>query len=166
MDNPDQYKPTHSLKGVWLFFVSRQDYLDAAIEHVVWLNLQAEDLRRKYLEGKFSPPSESDRTLELRRYEILRSQFLNSFGQIAFLATLALLIGVYLGLIGVDFKFHPGKGMGFSGTFLVAWAALFELGGSRLASWDGETLSEIIHPKIFQLLFIPGTFALMCSILF
>lgn len=165
MDNPDQYKPTHPLKGVWLFFVSRQDYLDAAVEHVVWLNLQAEDLRRKFLEGKFSPDSESYRENELKRFKGVRKQFWNSFGQIAAIATLALLIGSYLGLIDVDLKFHPGKGMGFSGTFLVAWAALFELGGPRLASWDGETLSEIIHPKIFQLLFIPGTFALMCSIL-
>jgi hypothetical protein len=165
MDNLEQYKPTSPMKGAWLFIVSKQRYLSAAVEHVVWLNLQAEDLRQKFMEGTFTPDSDATRMLELQRFESLRHQFWHSFIQVASVTVLALLIGIFIRSIDVNLPFHPAKGISLLGTFLVAWAALFELGGPRLASWDGKTLSEKVHPKIFQILFIPGSFALMCSIL-
>jgi hypothetical protein len=165
MNDPSRYKQTPPMKGVWLLFVSKQRYLNAAIEHSAWLNLQAQDLRQKFLEGSFSLDSEASRAIELPRFESLRRQFWHSFGQTTLVAILTLLIGVYIKSIALELPVHPGKVIGFCGTYLVAWAALFELGGPRLSSWDGETLSEIVHPRIFQILFISGTFALMCSIL-
>lgn len=165
MIDPDHYKPTRPMMGVWLLFRSRQRYVDAAVEHVVWLDLQADDLRRKYLEGRYLPESDDTRSLEAKRLESLRGQLWRSLGQVAGAATIAFLIGIGNGTVGVDLPLHPGKAFGFIGTFLVAWAALFELGGLGLASWDGETLSEIVHPKLFQILFIPGTLAVLCSIL-
>lgn len=153
------------MKGVWLFFISKQRYVNAAIEHSAWLEMQAEDLRRKFLEGRYSPDLESTKTVELKRFESLRGQFGRSFGQVTIAAILALLISIGLKSVDTDFPFHSGKVIASVGTFLVAWAALFELGGPSLASWDGETLSETVHPRIFQILFIPGTFALLCSIL-
>lgn len=165
MIDPDHYRPTRPMMGVWLLFRSRQRYVDAAIEHVAWLNLQADDLRRKYLEGRYSPDSGDTRMLEVKRFESLRGQLWRSLRQVASAATIAFLIGIGNGTVGVDLPLHSGKVLGFAGTFLVAWATLFELGGPGLASWDGETLSEIVHPKLFQGLFIPGTLTLLCSIL-
>jgi hypothetical protein len=170
MDDYEQYKPTSPLKGVWLFF-SKQRYLDAAFAHSVWLELQQEDLqedrRQKFLEGTYpsTPDASKNRKRELQRYESLRDQFRDSFIQVASVTVLAALIDISIGSIDGSLSFHPAKGISLLGTFLVAWAALFELGGPRLASWDGKTLSEIVHPKIFQIMFIPGSFALMCSIL-
>lgn len=165
MIDPDHYKPTRPMTGVWLLFRSRQRYVDAAVEHVVWLDLQAEDLRRKYLEGRYSPDSDDTRKLEAKRFESLRGQLWRSLRQVAGAAAIAFLIGIANKAVGVDLPLHLGNALGLIGTFLVAWAALFELGGPGLASWDGETLSETVHPKIFQVLFILGTLAVLCSIL-
>lgn len=153
------------MKGAWLLVRSRQRYVDAAVEHVIWLNLKADDLRRKYLEGRYLPDSEETRALEVKRFESLRGQLWRSLCQVAGVATIACLVGIGNESVGMDLPFHISKALGFLGTFLVAWAALFELGGPGLASWDGETLSETVHPKIFQVLFIPGTLAVLCSIL-
>ena len=50
-----------------------------------------------------------------------------------------------------------GKVLGAAGGFLAAWATLFALGGFW-RSWDGEALHELVHPKLFALLFLPGVF--------
>ncbi|MGJ0427988.1 hypothetical protein [Methylobacter sp.] len=165
MTDINQYKPTHPMKGAWLLLTSKRRYLDAAVEHVVWLNLKAEDLRRAFFEGKYVPDSHETRTLELQRLESLRDQLLRSFLEVAVVAILALAVGIGTGAIDTDLTVHPGKALAYLGTYLAAWAALFELGGPGLASWGGETLSEVVHPKIFQILFVPGTLMLLCSIL-
>ena len=64
-----------------------------------------------------------------------------------------------------DLPFDGGHFLGFAGALLAGWAALFELGGPGIASLKGETLSEKVHPRIFQILFVPGTFVLLCSVL-
>jgi hypothetical protein len=165
MIDPDLYKPTSPMMGVWLFFISKRRYLNAAVEHGCWLNLQASDLRKKYLEGSFLPDSDETRSLELKRFESLRSKLWRSLRQVTLVTVLALLTGVTLGAIDISFPFNQGKVLTLLGTFLATWAALFELGGPSLASWKGESLSEIVHPMIFQMLFISGTFVLMGAII-
>lgn len=164
MLDPDQYKQTKPFKGVLLFLTSRDKYIDAAVEHGAWLQMQAEDLRAKYLEGKFIPASGETRVLETRRFESLQQQLLVSLGQVAGVALVSVLVGIWRNAIQLEMPIDVGRAAGFCGTALVGWAALFELGGPRLASWDGESLSEVIHPVIFQILFIPGVLGLLCSL--
>ena len=78
-------------------------------------------------------------------------------------ALLAILLGAWTGSIDPTLNFNPSRVLVFSSSFLIAWAALFELGGPGLSSWDGQTLSEIVHPRIFQTLFLPGTLGLLCA---
>ena len=144
---------------------SKQRYVDAAVNHAAWLNLQAGDLRRQYLEGAFDPVTEETRALETQRLGYLRRQFRTSFIQMLFVSILAVASGVALDVVNPQLPFSLARVLGFLGTFLIGWAALFELGGPGLASWKGETLSEQTHPRVFQVLFIPGVFSLLCSIL-
>ena len=163
MLDPDRYKPTKPFKGMWLFLASKRRYVNAAIEHGYWLDLQAPDLRKRYLEGKYDPDSQNYRTLESNRYDSLRQQFWASLMQVSIVALIALGVGASVGTIDISLSLNPSRTSAFIGTLLIAWAALFELGGPGLASWDGQTLSETVHPRIFQVLFVPGTLGLLCS---
>ena len=162
MRNPEQYQPTEPIEGMWLFLISRRRYIEAAVEHCCWLNLQADDQRERYLKGEYDPDSQHTRTLEVGRYDSLRRQLWASFRQTSLVALVALLLGAWLDTVDISFNFNT-LALAFSGTFLVAWAALFELGGPSFASWDGQTLSETVHPRIFRFLFLPGILGLFCS---
>ncbi|MES2160478.1 MAG: hypothetical protein V4476_04935 [Pseudomonadota bacterium] len=78
---------------------------------------------------------------------------------------LALGFAVIMGAVGVSLPLHYGHFLGFVGAFLAAWATFFELGGPRLASYDGETLCELIHPKIFRTIFLPGALLSLTGVL-
>ena len=67
--DPDKYKPTSPMKGVWLFLVSGTRYVEAAIEHGAWVNLQAADLRASYLQGNFVPGAPEFQSEEKKRFE-------------------------------------------------------------------------------------------------
>ena len=118
------------MKGIWLFSVSRQRYVDAAIEHAKWLELQAEDQRANFLKGKLDLFFEETRARESQRFESLRLQLWSSFKQMTLVALLALSLGVWLDTLDPELPLHLGRLMGFFGTFLSVWATLFELGGT------------------------------------
>lgn len=163
--DPDEFRPTKPISGVWLFLISRRRYMDAAVEHSAWLSLQAPDLREMFREGKFDPISDRTHNLELQRFHQLRRQLWASLGKTSAIALVAIVVGVCLDALDPRLPIDPEGLLGFCGTFLIGWAALFELGGLGLASWGGQTLSEIVHPHIFQILFVPGMVALLCSAL-
>jgi hypothetical protein len=123
------------------------------------------DQRARFAAGTYDPRSDETRSLELRRFKDLRRQFWRSLTQASSTALLALLVGAWRGVVRPDLPFDGGHFLGFAGALLADWAALFELGGPDIASLKGETLSEKVHPRIFQILFVPGTFVLLCSVL-
>lgn len=163
MKDPDEYKSIGMTKSICFFFLSKTLYLESAVNHCAWLNLKAEDLRQKYLEGVFDPVSQETREGELQRFTALRRQFWWSFLQMITIALLSLAVGFRLEVVIPNLTLHAGKVIVLSGSFLIGWAALFELGGPSFRSWDRETLSEVIHPRLFQLLFIPGIFLLLLA---
>lgn len=165
MRDPDSYKPANLWVGVLMFLSSKNRFLDMASAHLAWANLKAPDLRAAYLNGTFDPCSDEMLKLEADRFAELRAQFWNSFLQMLGASALALAFGASVGVVGFSLPLHLGHLFGFSGAFLIAWAALFELGGPRLASWDGETACELLHPKIFQCIFLPGISVTLCSVL-
>lgn len=155
---PNQYQKTRPIKGMLLFFISQERYLNAAVGHTAYLEDQE-------LDGADSPDLEEIRDQESQNFKIIRSQLIRSFIWIICLV-LGLIVGwMIFNVIWISELLDWTRGLSFIGTALVGWAALFELGGEGLASWGGETLSELVHPIIFQILFIPGLFCLLCSIL-
>jgi hypothetical protein len=163
--DPDSYKPANLWFGVFLFLFSKRRFLEMAADHAAWVNLKAPDLRAAYLNGSFDPCSEYGLKLERDRFSKLRAQFWNSLIQMLVISALALGFGAGAGVVGISLRLHFGHSLGFAGAFLIAWAALFELGGPRLASWDGETICELLHPRIFQCFFLPGALLTLCSVL-
>ena len=163
MKDPDDYQTIGIIKSICFFFFSKTQYLDSAINHCAYLSLKKDDLRQKYIEGTFDPVSQESKGRELQRFTVLRKQFWWSFLQMTMIALLALFIGFRLEVINPNLTLHAGKVIVFFGSFLIGWAAIFELGGPSLRSWGSETLSELIHPRLFLLLFIPGIFLLLLA---
>lgn len=165
MRDPDSYKEASASVAAVLLFVSERRFRAAAREHLYWLELKAPDLRAKYLNGTFDPGNEDATRLELARFQALRSQVWTSFAQMAIAALLSIIAAYVMGALDFCLPVYWGHALGFIGAFLIGWAAVFELGGPRLASWDGETLCELVHPRVFQGIFLPGAFATMLSVL-
>lgn len=75
---------------------------------------------------------------------------------IAMLALLATSVALLLySRFSLESPLSVGKVLGAIGTFLGSWATLFEL-GTPVRTWKGKSLPELIHPKIFISLFVPG----------
>jgi hypothetical protein len=134
------------------------------VTHAVWVNLKAPDLRQRFDEGTYSPDLSDFHAAEARNTADLVSRLMRSFVSMLVVSAVALVIGFVLGSLGPSLPLNLRKALAFVSTFLVAWATLFEL-GTGIVSWSGETLNERLHPRIFQLLFIPGTLGLLCSII-
>lgn len=162
--DPDQYKPTGRMKGVWLFLVSGTRYVEAAIEHGAWVNLQAADLRASYLEGNFVPDALEFQSEEKKRFKSMRRRLCISLGQTLLLISLVLLVGWWIGMVHPKHPWHLAHAMVFCGTSLIAWSALFAQGGPEARPY-GKTLSEIIHPVISKILLLSGTSFVLCSIM-
>ena len=156
------YHRVSLFKAIVLFFVSPERYLDLAVNHSIWVSLKAPDLRGKFESGEYDPDLDAIRETERRRASDLRSRLLSSLLATVATASIAAIFAYMVGGIDFELGLDLRKVIAASGTFLVGWAALLEL-GTGLITWSGETLSELIHPKLFQVLFIPGLIGLFAS---
>ena len=154
-----QYKRLLPWAAVRALLLSHDRYVKLAVEHGMAVNLEAPDLLARFQQGVFPQPgweTEARRRAEDGRQEILKS-LRNSF------VSLALLTLCAVGLLLVDGKVSPSlpvawsKVLSVAGGFLAAWATLFELGGLS-QTWSAQAAHELVHPRLFALLFLPGTF--------
>jgi len=144
--------------------LSLDRYVDLAVNHSVWVSLQSRDLRNKYEKGAYSPDLDEARDREQERALGLRSRLKASFAMTAVAAVVACTIGFLIGAISLDYDYDLKKIVACFGTFLMAWATLLEL-GTGLISWSGQALSELVHPVLFQLIFILGLTGVLISII-
>ena len=140
-------------------FLNEEKYLNLAISHGMAVNLEATDLAAKYKAGAFpSPGWEKDaRALARQGREELLTAFRSAFAALVATTFLAIASLWIAGNISPNLPVAWAKVLSAAGGFLAAWATLFALGGIW-RSWDGVALHELVHPKLFELLFLPGTF--------
>ena len=126
------------------------------------IDLEAPDLAAKHRAGKFPLPNweQSAQANALQGLKELRSALRSSFGAAAGTSLVAVAILLLTGNISPHLPIAWAKVLSAVGGFLAAWATLFALGGIW-RSWEGIALHELVHPKLFCLLFIPGTFVAM-----
>jgi len=160
--DPVLYRRATLPKATTLFLVAPERYLDLAVNHSVWINLKAPDLRADFEKGVYTPNVEEIRESERQRAKDLRSRLRVTLFSTALAAAIASTIAYAIGSIGFESDFNLRKIFASTGTFLIGWATLFEL-GTGLVTWSGETLSELVHPKLFQVIFVPGLSSLFFS---
>jgi hypothetical protein len=140
-------------------FFNEEKYLDLAMSHGMAVDLEAADLAAKYKAGTFPKPGweEDARVLARQGREELLSAFRSSLVVLVAITFLAIASLSIAGNISPDLPVAWAKVFSAVGGFLTAWATLFAL-GSIWRSWDGVALHELVHPKLFKLLFLPGVF--------
>ena len=138
---------------------SRSDYVALAMSHGMAVNLEKPDLRKLHTEGAFPRPGWEGEAREdaTRAMHSLLSALLNSFLALTVVAIAAIVVLLLRGAIAPDLPVSWPKVLGTAGAFLAGWATLFELGGLS-ETWSGRSLNEMVHPKIFTALFVPGAF--------
>jgi len=154
-----QYKRLSPWAAVRALLLSHDRYIALAVEHEMAVNLEAPDLLARFRQGAFPEPgweTEARRSAESGREEILKA-LRNSFVSLLVLSLCA--VGLFL-VNGKVSPFLPvawSKVLSVVGGFLAAWATLFELGGLS-QTWSSQAAHELVHPRLFALLFLPGTF--------
>jgi len=163
--NTLEYRRANKIKAVVLLFFAPEKYHALAINHSMALSLEKKDLREAFEKGVF-PDEAQKQSAEKNIREFtahLKSKLFGSFLWVLLASIAAVGLGFYLGALNLASSLSPPKAITFAGSFLAGWATLFELGGG-IATMSGEALHEIIHPVIFQVLFIPGMFLALLGV--
>ena len=79
-------------------------------------------------------------------------------------ALLAVVAGLALGRISLSLPIDASKVLAFTGSALVAWATLMELGGD-FPVWDGKAFPQLAHTVVFKAIFVPGVAMVLASVL-
>lgn len=141
---------------------NEEKYLAMALSHGMAMNLEAPDLAELHRAGTFPKAGWEQEATQYARQgmEEIRSALASSFATLAGITVASVLALSIAGSISPYLPVSWAKVLSASGAFFAAWATLFALGGIW-RSWDGVALHELVHPKLFKLLFFPGTLLAM-----
>ncbi len=130
------------------------------------VDLEAKDLREAFEKGTF--PNEKQRKSaddNIRKFtKHLRRKLFRSFLWSLFASSIVVGGGFYAGVLGTATGLSIAKTATFAGTFLVAWATLFAIGGP-ITTFSGEALHEVIHPLLFLFLFVSGVLLILAGVI-
>ena len=159
------YKRANLSVALFCFVFSKRKYLNLAINHKIALSLESEKYKKRFESGTYPP--ENWEIEELKIAEVgandLQKRITFSFSSIIVCSIVTITAGLLTHTIDFSFNLSWNKLFAFVGTFFASWATLMELGGG-LDTWSGETLHELLRPFVFKVLFIPGIFLLLMSI--
>lgn len=132
-------------------------YLDMAVSHGMAINLEANDLRKAFDEGRFPSTgweivARSDADAHAKE---LRGGMWSALTTTLAFAVAGLMLATVLGKIHPALPLDWGKMLSVAGGLLAAWATLFELGGYA-ETFSGEALHEKLRPMFFRSAFLPG----------
>ncbi len=140
------------------FFLLKHRYVDAAVSHSMWVNLQAPDLRDAYNKGKF--PQEGweneHRTREYQSLKLMRKKLWHSFLLVISLGSVVLIYGIVGGDLNLDTKSVHSRINTFIGASVIFWATIFQLVGRPERTYKGRTLIEVLHKVVFFVLLVIG----------
>lgn len=146
--------PWHSIR---LLVFNRQLLINTAVSHGMAVNLESKDILASYEAKKYPPPGWEIEAIANASHAIdkLSKALWSTFVAVLVVALLAIIIAYSAGILAPNLPIAVGKVTSAAGGFLAGWATLFAL-GTPVRSWKGKALPELIHPKIFTALFIPG----------
>lgn len=152
------YKEVSALKAVVLFLFRRKAFEAMAVKHdTAWVLSTSPDIRKRFLDGEYTPDEESTRNNVEKRTAAIRKSLRAS-------GLLVLLSAVAAGTLG--WYLHKAVGVLPSllntvlqslGAGCILWATIWELGWN-IRSFGGESLPERVHYWVFRALCVCGTF--------
>jgi len=160
------YRRQNPYLGAIFFLVARKRYLDMAVSDGMASNLEAPDQKKLAQErgAEILQSWEAKYRTDYTEMTNKISQALwSSFWTMVIASAVSLLAAFYLQKIDFSFPFSPSKFATFTGSALVSWAALMELGGN-FPVWDGGSFPQKVHTVIFKAIFIPGVLGVLVSI--
>jgi hypothetical protein len=144
-------------RSIRLLLCNRQLLINDAVSHTMAVNLESEDILKSYKAETY--PSlgwEIDVTANASHaINKLSKALWSSFFRVLFVALIAIVIAFLFGLLAPNLPIAWSKVVSAIGGFLAGWATLFAL-GTPIETYSGKTLPELMHPRIFTALFIPG----------
>jgi hypothetical protein len=146
-----------SLQALYCLLFRREKYLDMAVSHGMAINLESDDLRQLFDDGKYPRAgweTEARASADAHANELragLRSALITT---IAF-AFAGLLVAAFLGKVHPSLPWDWGKVLSVVGGLLAGSATLFELGGYT-ETHSSEALHEKLRPIFFRSAFLPG----------
>ena len=154
-------RPAPQMMALWCVLFARSAFvrhLRLFVEDMVSKN-QGPAIARLYEEW---PATEADwRARGNAVCDGMRRRLASSVVILLAIAAAALLFSFAAGILAASLPVSASNVLGFVGVSLIAWATIFGL-GTAPATWGGVSLPELLVPKIFVLLFSPGTvFALV-----
>lgn len=128
-----------------------------AVAHGMAINLEANDLRKAFDEGRFPSAgweirARSDADAHAKE---LRSGMWSALTTTLAFAVAGLMLAAVLGKVHPALPLDWGKMLSVVGGLLAAWATLFELGGYA-ETYSGEALHEKLRSTFFRAAFLPG----------
>lgn len=152
------YKKVSVFKAVVLFLFRRKAFEAMAVKHdTAWVLSTSPDLRKRFLNGEYTPDEESTRENVEKRTAAIRKS-LRASGLLVFLSALvAGAIGWYLHYVVGVLPSWLNTLLQSLGAGCILWATIWELGWN-VRSFGGESLPERVHYWIFRTLCVFGTF--------
>lgn len=139
--------------ALWCVLFARPAFVRLFVDDMVSKN-QGPAFARLYEEW---PATEADwRARAIVACDGTRRRLARSFAIALAIAAVTLLCGFTAGIVAAGLPPSAPKILGFVGVCLIAWATIFGL-GTAPATWGGVSLPELLVPKIFVVIFAPGT---------
>ena len=152
--------------GALLLVFSKAKFVELSISHGMAVNLDEEDQANLLKERGAKLLEDWEKTYredsEAMREEIC-SALWSSFWTIVSVAIISCIFGACTGKIDSSLPVDVPKILTFTGTALVAWAALMELGGD-FPVWDGKAFPQLAHSVLFKSIFVPGVAMIMIAL--
>jgi hypothetical protein len=123
------------------------------------VSLESKDHRDAYCAGAYPSTGwevEAEAAASRSTDELYRAVW-SSFIAVLLVALLSIALVSLAGLIATNLPIAIGKVTSAIGGFLAGWATLFAL-GTPARTWKAKSLPELVHPRIFSLLFLAGLF--------
>lgn len=144
-------------KAVFFFLFRKNAFIRLSTEHDTAQSiLGAEDIRRSYAEGKYTPNVEYTAEIALQRTSEMRQSFRHAFLWVLCSTWLASGIGLALQWkIGICAQWLSSV-LQLVGVAVILWATIWELGWG-VRSLEGNSLPERVHQWVFRLMYVVGS---------
>ncbi len=157
MSNSHIFQQASPWRSIRLLIFNKQLLINDTVSHTMAVNLESKEALKSFNAGTYLTPSWEIEAIAHASQAInkLSKSLWSSFFKILFVALIAIVITFLFGLIAPNLPIAWSKVVSALGGFLAGWATLFAL-GTPIETYSGKTLPELMHPKIFTALFIPG----------
>lgn len=160
------YKKANIILAFLYMIFSKHRYATMALDHGMWVNLKAEDLKRAYDKGTYPKDGwrEEEAPEVLKDLALMKRALWKSFFVTLIMALVVLGFGLSIGSLDLKLSTNFVKAISFGGGCVAAWGAIFQLTCPDIETYKKQSLNEIMQKSIFFILFVLGVFISLSSL--